>query len=167
MTCGGIMWVQVGDRDMFRGLAAINIDVKGRVTIPANYREKMLEQTDGELVLTIDTEERCLLLYPAPQWQQIEEQVGKLPSYHPASRRIQRLLIGHAHELDLDRHGRILLPPLLREYAGLDKTVILVGQGKKFELWSEQHWQSSRDQWIAHPIGEEGMIPPEMLSISL
>ncbi len=153
---------------MFRGLTAVNIDTKGRIVVPTQYREIIAEEADGELVITIDTEERCLLLYPSPRWQEIEEKLQQLPSFHPASRRIQRLLIGHATDLEVDRQGRILLPPLLREYAGLEKTVMLVGQGNKFEIWGESQWQMGRDGWLAEGMDDDsGNIPPELSSLSL
>src|SRR3990167_10980933 len=117
---------------MFRGINAVAVDDKGRIAIPARYRDLISNEAGGVLVVTIDTEERCLLLYPYPQWEQIEQKLEDLPSFHPATRRIQRLLIGHATEVEVDRSGRILIPTLLREYAGLGQTVMLVGQGKKF-----------------------------------
>ncbi|PHQ80860.1 MAG: cell division/cell wall cluster transcriptional repressor MraZ [Coxiella sp. (in: Bacteria)] len=153
---------------MFRGLTSLNMDAKGRVTIPAQYRQAITEEANGQLVVTIDTEDRCLLLYPLPQWRIIEERLGELPTFQPAARRIQRLLIGHATELELDRNSRILLPPLLREYAGLDKTLMLVGQGKRFEIWGDAQWQLNRESWLAEGIGDDDTgIPPELLSLSL
>ena len=98
---------------MFRGIAAINVDAKGRVTVPAHQRAILMEEADGQVVLTIDTEDRCLLLYPLSQWLIIEEELSSLPSFNPATRRIKRLLIGHATDLSLDRHGRILLLSLI------------------------------------------------------
>ena len=119
-------------------------------------------------MVTIDTEDRCLLLYPLPQWRIIEARLAELPTFQPATRRIQRLLIGHATELEMDGQSRILLPPLLREYAGLDKTIMLVGQGKRFEIWGESQWQMHRDAWLAEGIGDGGTgIPPELTSLSL
>ena len=163
------MWVNVGEKTMFRGLAAVNIDIKGRITIPAHYRDILHAEAKDELVITIDTEERVLLLYPAPIWQQIETELVQLPTYNPGVRRVQRLLIGHATDLEMDRHGRILLPGLLREYAGLDKTIMLVGQGKKFEIWGESQWQMARDGWLAEGMGDESGqgVPPELSSLSL
>lgn len=153
---------------MFRGLSAGQIDSKGRITIPANYRTLMVEEASGSLVVTIDTEDRCLLLYPFPQWQVIEEKLEALPSFQPAARRIQRLLLGHATELELDRQGRILLPPLLRDYAELDKSVILVGQGKKIEIWNERLWEDVRATWLAESMGEHnGGVPMELAMMSL
>ncbi len=152
---------------MFRGLAAGSIDVKGRVTVPSNYREILMEEAEGKLVLTIDTEERCLLLYPLHRWLKIEEELENLPSFLPATRRIQRLLIGHATDLELDRQGRILLPSLLREYAGLDRSVMLVGQGKKIEIWGESQWSLGRDSWLTEGMDEQTGIPAELQNISL
>lgn len=152
---------------MFRGLSSGQIDAKGRITIPANYRTLMMEESSGSLVVTIDTEQRCLLLYPFPAWQIIEEKLESLPSFQPAARRIQRLLMGHATELELDRQGRILLPTLLREYAGLDKTVVLVGQGKKIEIWNEPLWEDSRITWLAESMDENHGVPMELAMLSL
>lgn len=152
---------------MFRGLSAGQIDSKGRITIPTNYRTLMVEEASGSLVVTIDTEQRCLLLYPFPQWQVIEEKLEALPSFQPAARRIQRLLMGHATELELDRQGRILLPPLLREYADLDKSVILVGQGKKIEIWNEAAWEDARITWLSESMGEGQGVPMELAMLTL
>lgn len=153
---------------MFRGLAACSIDEKGRVTVPSNYRKMLTEEADGKLVLTIDTEDRCLLLYPLATWLVIEEQLGKLPSLNPAARRIRRLLIGHATDLELDRQGRILLPSLLREYAGLnDKSIMMVGLGNKMAIYGESQWQLRRDAWLSEGLDEEENIPAELESLPL
>ena len=152
---------------MFRGLSAGQIDSKGRITIPANYRTLMVEEASGSLVVTIDTEYPCLLLYTFPAWQAIEEKLESLPSFQPAARRIQRLLMGHATELELDRQGRILLPPLLREYANLEKTTILVGQGKKIEIWDESAWIEKRAMWLSESTGENHNVPMEIAVLTL
>lgn len=151
---------------MFRGLSAVQIDSKGRITIPANYRTLIVEEASGSLVVTIDTEQRCLLLYPFPQWQVIEEKLEALPSFQPAARRIQRLLLGHATELELDRQGRILLPTLLRDYADLDKSLILVGQGKKIEIWNEAAWEDARVTWLAESMADDH-VPMELAMLTL
>ncbi|MDP1573683.1 MAG: division/cell wall cluster transcriptional repressor MraZ [Coxiellaceae bacterium] len=152
---------------MFRGLSAGQIDSKGRITIPANYRTLMVEESSGSLVVTIDPEEKILLLYPFPAWQVIEEKLESLPSFQPAARRIQRLLLGHATEVELDRQGRILLPTLLRDYADLDKNVMLVGQGKKIEIWSEPLWEDARATWLAEGMDENHGVPMELAMLSL
>lgn len=151
---------------MFRGVNGINIDAKGRIVMPTRYRERLQNECSGHVVMTIDTEERCLLLYPLPAWEEIESKLAALPSFNPAARRIQRLLIGHATEAELDNNGRILLQPLLREYAGLNKRIMLVGQGKKFEIWDEDHWQKRRGQWLEEE-GSDSPLPDEVKSLSL
>lgn len=151
---------------MFRGMNPINLDAKGRMAIPARYREKISECCGGSLVATIDTETRCLLLYPQPEWELIQAKIEALPSFNPAARRIQRLLIGHATDLEMDGNGRLLLSAPLREYAELDKKIVLLGQGRKFEIWSETGWLSTRDQYLEDVDG--GMaLPDDMQILSL
>ena len=152
---------------MFRGVNGVNIDEKGRMVMPTRYRDRLQQDSRGCVVLTIDTEERCLLMYPIAAWEDIESKLATLPSFNQAARRIQRLLIGHATETEIDSHGRILLPPLLREYAGLSKRAMLVGQGKKFELWDDAHWQKRRDEWLDEESNANGDLPDEVKSLSL
>ncbi len=151
---------------MFRGNNEINMDAKGRMAVPARYRDALAAGCDGQLVATIDIEDRCLFVYPLPAWQKIEAQIAKLPTFNPDTRRLQRLLIGHARELEIDNSGRVLIPPELRAYAGLDKEVVLVGQGHRFELWSTDSWNARREQWLAEAAGGRA-IPAEMQSLSL
>jgi len=148
---------------MFRGINAIHIDGKGRLSVPTRYREALGSDT----VVTIDTEETCLLLYTANQWQTIEEKIQQLPSFDPVSRRIQRLLIGHATDVTLDTSGRLLLPQVLRDYAKLEKRVLMIGQGSKFEVWSETLWDARREQWLAEESGRLGQLPDELKTFSL
>ena len=152
---------------MFRGIAAINIDDKGRMAIPARYRQLLQDFCDGKLIVTIDTDVKCLLLYPLSEWENIETKLQTLPSFNQAARRIQRLLIGHATELEMDSNGRFLLPALLRDYANLDKRVMLVGQGKKFEIWSDFEWETSREAWLAKDEKNAHGMPEELHSLAL
>ena len=151
---------------MFRGSNEINMDAKGRMAVPSRYRDALMSRGEGQMVATIDIDDRCLLLYPLPVWQEIETQIARLPTFNPDTRRLQRLLIGHARELELDGSGRLVIPPELRTYAGLEKEVVLVGQGHRFELWSVDHWSSRREQWLAEAAGGQ-VIPAEMQSLSL
>ncbi|MFT6113548.1 MAG: MraZ protein [Oleispira sp.] len=151
---------------MFRGLSAVNLDTKGRLAIPMKYRQLLVDLCAGRLVATIDTEERCLLIYPVDEWEVIQAKIEALPSFNPSARRIQRLLIGHATDIELDANGRILLSQPLREYAQLDKETILLGQGKKLELWSKDLWNSRRDDYIAEVNAPE-VLPDELLNLSL
>ena len=133
---------------MFRGLSSINVDSKGRFAIPTRYRAILDEQKTNSLIVTIDTSSLCILLYTLAQWELIEEKLQHLPSFDAEVRRTQRLLIGHATELELDSNGRLLIPSVLREYAQIDKIINLVGQGNKFEIWSEQLWMQHRESWL-------------------
>ena len=116
--------------------------------MPAKYRQQLLETAGGQLVLTIDRD-RCLLLYPLPVWEDVERQLIKLSSTNSRARALKRLLLGHAEECAMDASGRILLPAPLREFAHLEKRVMLVGQGNKFELWNEQAWNEWREALLA------------------
>ncbi len=151
---------------MFRGLSAVNLDAKGRLAIPMKYRQLLVDLCAGRLVATIDTEERCLLIYPEGEWDLIQAKIEALPSFNPSARRIQRLLIGHATDIELDANGRILLSQPLREYAQLDKETVLLGQGKKLELWSKDLWNSRRDDYIAE-VNSLDALPDELLNLSL
>ena len=150
---------------MFRGVNQVNMDAKGRLTVPTRYRDEINESCRGSMVVTIDTEERCLLIYPQPAWEDIQRKVESLPSFNTAARRVQRLLIGHATDIPMDRNGRLLITPPLREYANLDKQTVLLGQGNKLELWDEEHWFLRRDAWLSEPTGLE--ISDELKSLSL
>ncbi len=148
---------------MFRGLTIINIDEKGRLAMPTKYRDDL----KSSLVVTIDTEQRCLLLYPFKTWQSIEEKLVGLPSFNAQARRIQRLLIGHATEVELDAHGRFLLPAPLREHAELKKKAVLVGQGNKLEIWAETSWEEARTLWLTQPVQETDVLPVELQHLAL
>ena len=125
---------------MFRGANAINLDTKGRLAIPTKYRQSLLDDCQGQLVCTVDTQQSCLLLYPLPEWEEIELKLSKLSSMIPAERRFQRLLLGYASEGEMDKSGRILIPTPLRSFAKLSKEVMLVGQLNKFEIWDADIW---------------------------
>ena len=150
---------------MFRGVSNLNLDAKGRLAIPTRYREMLEQQCNGEMVITIDTDERCLLIYPRQDWEVIEAKVGAMSSFDPMTRRVQRLLIGHATDIELDSSGRLLLTPPLRAYAELDKRTVLLGQGRKLELWSEDRWIARRDSWLDNELGQ--VLPDDLKNLSL
>ena len=129
---------------MFEGAAAISLDAKGRLAIPARHREPLLAAAEGSLVLTAHPH-RCLLLYPAPAWQPIRDQILKASSLDSRAAAIKRVLVGNARTEELDSAGRLLVAQELREYAKLEKTVYLVGMGSHFEIWSESGWRQQND----------------------
>ena len=134
---------------MFRGINSATLDGKGRMALPARVREHLVEVSGGQLVVTIDIKDRCLMLYPLPFWQEVQSKLEGLANMNPRSRTLQRLLMGHATDLEPDASGRVLLPQKLRDYAGLDKKLVLVGQGNKVEIWSEALWESSMETWLS------------------
>ena len=133
---------------MFRGDLSLSLDPKGRLAIPTKYRERIAELCGGALVATISLTERCLVIYPSPEWRRIEQQLQALPALDPKAQAISRLLIGHASECEMDNQGRILVPPTLREVATLDRRVRMIGQVNKFELWDEDHWAARRNELL-------------------
>lgn len=134
--------------------------------MPAKFRDRLQDQCNGKLVITVDRD-GCLLVYPLPEWEEIERKLVKLPTLNKQARRLQRLLIGHATECDLDGNGRILIPPPLREFASLDKQTVLIGQGNKFELWDAQIWNERRAVWLSEDEDDEEGLPIEFQSLSL
>lgn len=148
---------------VFRGVTQIALDVKGRLAIPTRHRDALIAVSGGRMVLTADPS-RCLLLYPLAAWEPIQAQLMALSSFNERIRGLQRLLVGHADDVELDGAGRILVPPALRRYAALDKQVVLVGQGHKFELWDETQWSAQTAQTIAFPA--EG-LPSELAGVTL
>jgi len=151
---------------MFRGPTKVTLDAKGRLAVPTRYRERIAARCDGHLVVTVDRD-YCLLIYPLPDWEEIERKLVRLPALDRKARRLQRLMVGHATEVELDGHGRILLSKELREFAGLDKHTVLIGQGNKFELWDEERWNEKRDSWLADEEGDELPLSAELESLSL
>ena len=149
---------------MFRGVQHINLDAKGRLLVPARQRESLFDISAGSLVVTIDTQSSCLVMYPLKEWERIERDVQDLPTLNPAVRRFQRLVLGYASDLDLDSNGRVLLPGALREYAQLEKRVVLVGQGNKLELWSETLWDAECEAALA---ADGGDLPDELMGLKL
>lgn len=143
----------------------MSLDTKGRIVLPARYRERLIEICNSQLVVTIDTDHPCLLIYPLNEWEIIEEKIEALPSFNPTTRRIQRFLIGHATDIEVDTNGRVLLSNPLREYAQLGRKVVLIGQGKKFELWDEVLWAQCMGEWQGGKTDAE--MPEALAELSL
>lgn len=151
---------------MFHGVQSINMDAKGRMAMPTRLREPLQEHSDGRIVVTIDTQSTCLVIYPRPEWELIAAKIEALPDLQPVTRRFKRLKLGYASDIELDGSGRALLPAPLREYARLEKKLMLAGLGNKLELWSEDLWQGECDQALKDSLaGEE--LPEELLSLTL
>jgi MraZ protein len=162
------LWERVGRQaheTMFRGANKLTLDVKGRLVMPTRYRDRLQELCGGKLVITVDRDQ-CLLIYPLPDWEEIERKLMRLSSFDPLTRRLQRLMVGNATDLELDGHGRLLLPPKLREFGLLTRDAMLIGQGLHFELWDEARWNEQRDEWLANG-GTAGGLPADLETLSL
>jgi MraZ protein len=148
---------------MFQGAAQLNLDSKGRLAIPSRHRDVLLAECSGQLVLTADAD-GCLLFYPQPEWEPIRDKLLKMSALDPRIRALQRRLIGYAEEVEMDAAGRVLISPALRGYATLDKRVMLIGQGNKFELWDEAKWTVQQEVALSFAHGE---LPKELEGFTL
>ena len=148
---------------MFQGAAALNLDAKGRMAVPARHRELLDSLSGGRLVLTAHPH-HCLLLYPQPAWEPIRDKILAAPSLESQSAMLRRLLVGFATQTVIDSAGRLLVAPELRNYASLEKEVWLVGQGGYFEIWSDAGWKTQQDAIFA--LGDK-LLPPGLENFSL
>jgi MraZ protein len=146
---------------MFRGATSLNLDAKGRLVVPSRHRDALMNQSAGNLVLTAHPH-RCLLLYPQPAWEPIQAKIMSLSSFDRQSSALQRLLVGYAEDMEMDSAGRLLVSPALREFAQLEKSAMLVGQGSHFELWSMDAWKAQLDQ-----VMDADSLPTELEGFSL
>ena len=134
--------------------------------MPSRYRDELLARCAGQLIVTIDAVDPCLCIYPLSEWELIEAKLRDLPSLREETRRLQRLLIGNAVDIELDGSGRFLVPPRLRAHAGLDKHAMLVGQLNKFQLWNEDAWNALADADLA-AIKQPGALPDDLRDLIL
>ena len=148
---------------VFRGATKVTLDAKGRMAIPTRYRERLAARCDGEIVVTVD-KDHCLLVYPLPDWEELERKLVRLPSMNKVARNIVRIMVGYATEVEMDANGRILVSRELRDFASLHKAAMLIGQGNKFELWDEETWNDKRDAWLNED--DDGELPADLESIS-
>jgi MraZ protein len=129
-----------GVKIMLGGVTHLNLDPKNRLAIPAKYRDILQTQDSGKVVITLESAQ-CLLIYPETEWETVRTKVQNLPnSVHPLVKSYQRLVLGHAESIELDKAGRVLLPATLKNMAGLDRELVLVGMGNRFELWDKTKW---------------------------
>lgn len=139
---------------MFRGISKISIDSKGRFAVPAKYRDTLDDMCASQLVVTVDPDQ-CLLLYPKPRWEAIETGLMARGNLSKEIRRLQRLIVGYATDCDMSGQGKVLLSQPLREFAGLEKAAVLVGQGERFEIWDEARWQRMSNDWVREEQAKE------------
>jgi MraZ protein len=123
---------------MFRGRYEHSVDAKGRIAFPVRFREELGE--DERLVVTMHLSDPCLLVYPLKEWEAFEERLSKLPQLDPKVTMLRRMYLGRAHELVLDKQGRLLLPLDLRRDASIDRDAVWSGAARYSELWSKQNY---------------------------
>ncbi len=133
------------------------------MAIPTRYLELLAARCYGQIIVTVD-KDHCLLVYPLPDWEELERKLVRLPSMNKIARRIVRIMVGYATEVDMDTNGRILVSRELRDFASLDKQAMLIGQGNKFELWDEEIWNQKRDEWLNEE--DDGDLPADLESMS-
>lgn len=130
---------------MFRGHAHRAQDAKGRLMLPPDFREEVLRHSpEGKLILT--NFDDCIAVYPFPEWEEIEKSFASLNMADRRMRSFHRFFIAGAMEITLDKQGRILIPPHLRQYADLKKEVVLAGVGRKFEIWDLTRFEEQRKE---------------------
>ncbi len=138
------------------------MDAKGRIAIPAKVREALLPAADDNLVVTASHIDRCLMFFPQDNWNETQTKIEALPSLNKHTRRLKRLMIGYATPMQADSNGRILLPPPLRTYAGLEKKLMLVGQLGYLELWNEDRWLQEA---VSDFDADDGDLPDGMVDL--
>jgi len=136
---------------MFRGRYENTIDSKGRISVPSKFREVLAAHYDERLILT--NFDACLWAYPVKEWREIEDKVSALPQFKPEVKALQRVFISAATECPVDKQGRILIPPPLREYAGIEREVIFIGMVKRIEIWAKDRWNTEFEK-LQVKIGE-------------
>ncbi len=149
MVCySAALWVKVctcGVKIMFSGVNHLNLDPKNRLAIPARYRDALLVDS-GQVVISLDSAQ-CLQIYPLQEWEIVRTKIQNLPnSVHPVVKSYQRLVLGHAEQIELDKAGRVLLPATLKQMVGLERELVLVGMGNRFELWDKNKWQAETEK---------------------
>ncbi len=123
---------------MFRGRYEHQIDSKGRLSVPARFREILATNYDERLIIT--NFDQCLWAYPMAEWQLLENKVAALPQFLEEVKALQRVFISAAFESPIDKQGRILIPQTLRDYAAINGEVVIVGATKRIEIWDRDRW---------------------------
>jgi MraZ protein len=130
---------------MFRGSFEHTVDSKGRVSVPSRFRDIIADRYEGRLVLAMDYD-KCLTVYPLEEWEKLEDKIRNLPTMKKEVKDFMRFLLASATECELDKQGRVLIPPALREHAGIAKNVMLVGIIDKIEIWDAKAWEARNSQ---------------------
>jgi MraZ protein len=150
---------------MLRGPTKITLDAKGRLSMPTKYRDRIISRCDGKMICTVD-QRCCLLLYPLPDWEETERKLIRLPSLNSTAQILKGLLLGYATDVEMDGHGRVLIPREHREFASIERLSILFGQGNKFELWDEGRWNEQLNRWLAEGVKDGSDLPEVLESLS-
>ncbi len=138
---------------MFRGSSNHTIDPKGRLIIPSRFRDRIKSNGgNGVMVTVMDS---CLFAFPFDAWYELEDRIMSLPTTNAYMRRFRRVFIGEAAECKCDKQDRILVPPTLREYARLEKEIVLVGALRHFEIWSKALWDTEKTELEGDLLREE------------
>lgn len=148
---------------MFRGSSFHNIDPKGRIIIPSRFRYVIKASGINRIMIT--RMDQGLFAYTRDQWGKLEDKILHLPEKSESMRRFQRFFIGGAHDCKCDSQGRVLIPPILKQYAGLEKEIVLVGVLDRFEIWSRKAWDQENemmekdlaDDQVRHEIAQLGI----------
>ncbi len=136
---------------MFKGRFEHTIDSKGRLSIPSKFREVLTERYDTRLVVT--SFDGCLIVYPHAEWRVLEERIAGLPEFKKDTRAFLRFFYSSAADCPIDKPGRILIPQVLRDFAKLEKEIVLVGAFKQFEIWSKPLWDAAEASASSDDIG--------------
>lgn len=129
---------------MFRGQYEHTIDAKGRLALPSAFRRLLADSGEGQLVVTKHLSSPCLVAYPTAEWRSFEERLTNLPQFDHHVMLLRRLYVGGAMDCAIDKQGRVLVPPILREMAGLDREVFWVGSLRTIEVWDAARWLEYR-----------------------
>ncbi len=152
---------------MFTGKSSLNLDSKGRLAIPSRYRARLQEMCSGNLKLTIKPNEPCVWIYPLTEWELVEPKLVALPEFDPKASMTKTLMLGHAEDCTLDSHGRLRVEASLIKHAGLEKEIVIFGQGNKFELWNEATWNAKQEAWLSSLKDGSGEVPESLQQLSL
>ncbi|MGB5539547.1 MAG: division/cell wall cluster transcriptional repressor MraZ [Gammaproteobacteria bacterium] len=150
---------------MFIGGSTVNLDAKGRLALPTRYRGDLMERCDGQVVMTVHSDS-ALMLFPRPDWDDLERKLVRLPNQNRLTRELQLMLFGNAAELEVDKNGRVLIPPHLRKLAGLEKRVMFLGMGNKFEIWNEELWEKKCGDYMTGS-GDSADVPDALRELTI